>query len=75
MESSKITREQMLRKLDRKLLSQKVLEDAKELKEFYDRPSYFYSELEEIDLKHLLIAMFIELKNDISEIKSKLNLL
>ena len=72
MESIKITREQMLRKLDRKLLSQKVLEDAKELKEYYEKPSLL-SEIEDIDVKHLLIALFIELKNDISEIKSKLN--
>ena len=72
MESSKITREQMLRKLDRKLLSQKVLEDAKELKDYYEKPSLL-SEIDDIDVKHLLIALFIELKNDISEIKSKLN--
>ena len=75
MESSRITREEMLRKLDKKLLSQKVLEDAKELKEYYAKPSYFFGELEEIDVKHLLIAIYIELKNEISEIKSKLNLL
>ncbi|NHI91662.1 MAG: hypothetical protein EAX96_04100 [Candidatus Lokiarchaeota archaeon] len=73
MESSKsYLRRQMLRKLDKKLLSNRVLEDAKELKEYYEKP-YLSSELANLDVKHLLIALFIELKNDINEIKSKLN--
>ena len=74
MESSRdFKRRQILRKLDKKILTNRVLEDAKDLKEYYEKP-FLCSELDNLDIKHLLIALFIDLKNDISKIKSKLNL-